>query len=359
MSRVAILIPTMNRSEFMIRQLRYYASVKSPHPIYIGDASNKTHREKVEKEISKLRRDISVHYCHWPELNDRQTIKKLGETATELFCAFNGDDDFLIPNSLTICANFLRENHEYRTTQGKAILLLLEDSGAYGKIKTLGPYWLRKEPNVVTGSERLLDFSRNYWVPQFSVHRTEEFVKDSEYYSSVQDRSFGELIHTHTFMIRGKTRFVDCLYLVRQAHDKRYSLPDAYDWITSSDWYPSYKLSINALTQALIEVDNIDEKEASKVVKQALWIYLSRGFRYAYNNHNGSGRKGILRQVKNVAKQVPCMKSAYNFLRSACYPSKHLSLPVLLNKRSPYHDDFMPVYKVITSLEEKFTSHKR
>ena len=358
MSRVAILIPTMNRSEFIIRQLRYYASVKSPHPIYIGDASDKTHREKMEEEIRKLRREISVHYYHWPELNDRQTIKKLGETATEPFCAYSGDDDFLIPNSLTICANFLRENHEYRTTQGKAILLLLENSGAYGKIKTLGPYWLRKEPNVVTGSERLLDFSRNYWVPQFSVHRTEEFVKDSEYYDSVQDRSFGELIHTHTFMIRGKTRFVDCLYLVRQAHMAQYKI-DHYDWITSSSWYPSYKLFVNALTQVLAEVDNIDEEEASKVVKQAFWIRLSKNFRYAYNNHYGCGRNGILRQIKNVAKQYPFMKSAHNFLQSAFYPSKHLSLPVLLNKRSPYHDDFMPVYKVITSLEEKFTSHKR
>jgi hypothetical protein len=157
-------------------------------------------------------------------------------------------------------------------------------------------------------------------------------------------------------MIRGKTRFVDCLYLVRQAHDKRYLLPDIYDWITSSNWYPSYKLSINVLTQALIEVDNIDEEEASKVVKQAFRIHLSRDFRSGYNNHYGCGRNSILRQIKNVAKQVPCMKSAYNFLRSAFYPSKHLSLPVLLNKRSSYHDDFMPVYKVITSLEEKFTS---
>ena len=349
MSRVAILIPTMNRSEFIIRQLRYYASVKSPHPIYIGDASDKTHREKMEEEIRKLRREISVHYYHWPELNDRQTIKKLGETATESFCAYNGDDDFLIPNSLTICANFLRENPEYRTTQGKAILFLLEDCGAYGKIKTLGPYWLRKEANVVTGRERLLDFSRNYWVPQFSVHRTEEFVKDSEHYGSVQDKSFGELVHTHTFMIRGKTRFVDCLYLVRQAHDKRYLLPDIYDWITSKNWYPSYKLFINALTQALIEVDNIDEEKAREVVKEAFLTRLENGFRAKFANN----KNGFLMRMKNVAKQVPCVRSAYNILRSMCYPSKHLSLSVLLSKRSPYHKDFMPIYQSITASLQK------
>ena len=349
MSRVAILIPTMNRSEFIIRQLRYYASVKSPHPIYIGDASDKTHREKMEEEIRKLRREISVHYYHWPELNDRQTIKKLGETATESFCAYNGDDDFLIPNSLTICANFLRENPEYRTTQGKAILFLLEDCGAYGKIKTLGPYWLRKEANVVTGRERLLDFSKNYWVPQFSVHRTEEFVKDSEYYGSIQDKTFGELIHSYTFIIRGKTRFVDCLYLIRQAHDERYLLPDIYDWITSKSWYSSYKLFSNVLTQALIEVDNIDEEKARKLVKEAFWMRLENGFRAKFANN----KNGFFMRMKNVAKQVPCVRSAYNILRFMCYPSKHLSLSVLLSKKSPYHKDFMPIYQSITASLQK------
>ena len=39
-NRVAILIPTKNRSEFLIRQLKYYASVDSVHPIYIGDSSD-------------------------------------------------------------------------------------------------------------------------------------------------------------------------------------------------------------------------------------------------------------------------------------------------------------------------------
>ena len=48
-NKVAILIPTMNRSDFLIRQLNYYANVKSQHPIYIGDASNIEHKARTEK----------------------------------------------------------------------------------------------------------------------------------------------------------------------------------------------------------------------------------------------------------------------------------------------------------------------
>ena len=38
--KVAILIPTLNRLAFIQRIVTYYDSLESPHPIYIGDASN-------------------------------------------------------------------------------------------------------------------------------------------------------------------------------------------------------------------------------------------------------------------------------------------------------------------------------
>ncbi len=38
--KVAILIPTFNRPSFIQRTVLYYDSLKSPHPLYIGDASN-------------------------------------------------------------------------------------------------------------------------------------------------------------------------------------------------------------------------------------------------------------------------------------------------------------------------------
>jgi len=52
--KVGIVIPTINRPDIVIRQLEYYAKVKSPHPVYIGDASNKENSKKLQTAIERL-----------------------------------------------------------------------------------------------------------------------------------------------------------------------------------------------------------------------------------------------------------------------------------------------------------------
>ena len=36
------------------------------------------------------------------------------------------------------------------------------------------------------------------------------------------DKNFGELISNFTFISKGKSKFLDCLYLIRQGHNERY-----------------------------------------------------------------------------------------------------------------------------------------
>ena len=204
MIKVAILIPTMNRSEFLIRQLWYYVSLESPHPVYIGDASNKEQRERLETGIKTIGQRLTIHYHHWPEKNDRQTISQLGEIASEPFCAFIGDDDFFIPDSLSKCAEYLDKNKEYRTAQGKAILFSLKESGPLGIMNDVSAYWNKIEAEEETGVDRLSRFVQNYWVPQFSVHRRNEFIEDSIQYKKIADKSFGEALHSFTFICKGK-----------------------------------------------------------------------------------------------------------------------------------------------------------
>ena len=39
-NKVAIIIPTMNRPVFLLRQLEFYELSDSLHPVYISDSSN-------------------------------------------------------------------------------------------------------------------------------------------------------------------------------------------------------------------------------------------------------------------------------------------------------------------------------
>ena len=70
MKKVAILIPTKNRIDFVIRTIKYYVSINSSHPIFIGDASSKSSEELV---INAAENKIDVYYFHWENLNDRKT----------------------------------------------------------------------------------------------------------------------------------------------------------------------------------------------------------------------------------------------------------------------------------------------
>ena len=130
MKKVAILIATLNRLDFLIRTINYYSSLNSPHPIFIGDASIKS-SEKVVLEAAKGK--VELYYFHWVNLKDRETVKKLAEKALESniseYCVDQGDDDFYYLNSLSLCAEFLSKNSSYATAQGRAIRFELKQSG--------------------------------------------------------------------------------------------------------------------------------------------------------------------------------------------------------------------------------------
>ena len=51
---ISLLIPTLNRSDFVDRILHYYAEQKYPSPIFIGDSSNDEEFEKSASIVKKL-----------------------------------------------------------------------------------------------------------------------------------------------------------------------------------------------------------------------------------------------------------------------------------------------------------------
>ena len=140
--KVAILIPTINRPEFVKRTVSYYDSLKSKHPIYIGDASG-TEISKNTRSFLEGINNVSVKYFHWEGLSVCQTLGKLAEEAAAEsdYCAFHGDDDYFIPSSLTECARFLSKNPDYRTAQGRAALVSMDSPEPVCGINGIKQYW--------------------------------------------------------------------------------------------------------------------------------------------------------------------------------------------------------------------------
>jgi len=269
-NKVAILIPTKERKEFLLRTVRYYISVKSKHPIFIGDAS----ADSLEKYILEIvKNEIEVYYFHWKGLNDRKTIQKLAIEAKRKnirYCAYHGDDDYFFPESLSKCANFLNSSPSYATAQGQAFSFQLDCSGPYGNIKDVGIYWNRKELIGRTATERLIEISNSYWVPLFSVNRIDNYIQDiGNGIDTVVDRNFGEYINSISIALRGRSKFIDCLYLARNIHDG-INHGTKFEWVVGENWHTSYVGLINSLSQTLLNYDGVEPTQSKKSVVQAI-----------------------------------------------------------------------------------------
>ena len=271
MKKVAILVPTKDRLDFVIRLINYYVSINSTHTIFIGDASIESFKEQV---LNASKGKVEVYYFHWKNLSDRKTMINLAMEANSAnisnYCAFHGDDDFFIPDSLSMCAEFLDENPEYSTAQGRAFTFELKTDSAYGELKSIGKYWDVKELNGNTSLDRLKEIASNYWVPLFSVQRIDEFIDSvNNGIETVVNRSFGEYINSLSIAMGGKSKFVDCLYLARGIHNKRLKR-STLEWVTEDDWHLSYNEVINSLSKLLSKNDSLRLAESDREATLAL-----------------------------------------------------------------------------------------
>lgn len=346
---ITLLIPTINRSDFLVRLLRYYSDLGFQGRICIGDSSNPMHVEQTKRAIKALQGKLNIVYRGYPHLNEAECSQQLLDFVSTSYAAWVADDDFLVPTALEQCALFLDGHPDYNAAHGVAALFSLQSSGAYGQVAGAGHY---RQP-VIEGesaSQRLLDHLSNYSNVQFSVHRVDSLRAMYGNVSLLADRAFGsELLPCCLSIIQGKVKELDYLYLVRQGHDQRYLLPDPFDWISSPNWLPSYQVFCDCLAEELVRQDGISLDEARAVVKQAFWAYLAKGLTKKWQDRYGQAGAGIRDRLRQTARAIPGARRVWSGLRSAVRGQGEMLLPMLLNPRSPYHDDFMPIYRAVTS----------
>jgi glycosyltransferase domain-containing protein len=359
--KVAILIPTKDRIDFVIRTIKYYVSINSPHPIFIGDASVKSSEELV---LNAAQDKIDVYYFHWENLNDRKTISKVAQEASKTnitdYCAYQGDDDFFVTESLSKCAEFLDDNPTYAASQGRAFSFELNGDGPYGKLKDVGIYWNLKELKGDDALDRLKEISTNYWVPTFSVHRIKEFIEDmSNGIDSVIDRNFGEYVNSLSIAMRGKSKFIDCLYLARGIHSgidhptsiqQSHKFSSIFEWFTGENWYLSYTESIISLSEVLSKNDNLSLAESNSEVKLAVEKIIMLD-----SYHHTSTRKFIRNKYSEYIGKRGFIYILSKFYRRIKYisifilPCKDFSKRCILSPKSKYYKD---VQLILASCEE-------
>ncbi len=345
--KVTLLIPTMNRSDFLIRLLRYYRSVCFQGYICIGDSSNAEHLEPTKRAIESLQGRLNIIYREYPGSNNAECLQQLIDLAPTPYIAYLADDDFLVPAALEKCALFLDSHPDYSAAHGLGVVFILKSSGAYGKFASVTRY-RQAIIEAESGSERLIAHLSDYKVPLFSVHHIEswrEMYKDS---ILLTDTRFGtELLPCCIDVVLGKVKELDSLYLARQGHDRRYMLPGKAEWMARPDYLPSYEIFRDSLTRVLAQQDGISIDEAFEVVEEAFSRYLSRSFVETWYS-----RSWVLRLLR-IGRMVPGARQVWRasrFLLRSMHLIGRNEIPVmdLLSSSSPYQADFLPVYRSVT-----------
>ena len=271
------------------------------------------------------------------------------------YVAILPDDDFLVPSGLDKCIEFLENNSDYVAAHGLGAIVALKPGERCGKDLAIGNYRQTVTENE-DARERLLRLLGDYSVPVFSVHRTTAFR--TMWSDKIEDYAFGELLPCCLSVILGKIKQLRCLYLVRQVHDKRYTSPDSYDWLTSSTWQSSYKVFQDCLTRELSKQASIPLGEAREVVKRGFWAYLARGlplrYGHKYEPNIGSEIRKHLRNTPIISNFLRPLLQSVRYAKARWLSTDNFSsLPALLHPSAPYYSDFMPIYRAITSVPEK------
>ncbi len=139
------------------------------------------------------------------------------------------------------------------------------------------------------------------------------------------------------------------LYLFRQAGPHRHGLTkgDLLDWISQPNWQSSFRIFQDTVTEALVRHTKMSQDAACELLRASFSDYLATAI--GYRPHpTALGKK--INALRRTLEQSPTARSVYDQIRRIKPGSRSdLRLERLLSPASPYHDDFMPVYRAITS----------
>ena len=256
---LTIIIPTFNRSNFLIKTLRYYSNLNFKSKFLILDSSKGKERQQNFDIISRFK-NLNLKYVN-VDGKPLEVIKKSKKYIKTKYCLFSGDDDYLIKSCLLKIINFLnkKKNQKYAGANGMGILF----SNYYNYVNTKkyeSLFFTKSNKSI----KRLEDIINDYRVSHFSVCRSKYFISALEIIDKkkLPHRAFyDEIAFSITLAIYGKFHQFEDLFLLRETSHQRNNL---WSEINDNDQKISLDYLINYLKQKQLVIDNkivnIDQK---------------------------------------------------------------------------------------------------
>lgn len=284
---ITILIPTMNRPDYLQRALAYYREAGFDGCILIGDSS--------EGEAADRVRALAEHFCrggyrirllHFPRSVPLGGVWRVMVAAVDTkYVTFAGDDDLQIPGSLRAGLAFLESEPSYAGAKCVMVEVWTGQASPHGEI--VGAY-LTPFPDYDTDSalQRFVTYSQMALSVQYGIYRTEvcrvayELVPEPylPYFSE-------EFIPCSVSVVLGKVKSLPNFGTVQQVDGSGgvWRRQTIFDLIRTPEWPVVSRLFQARLAELLTRIDRIVPADAERLTERVLWWHVNMLMNHQYN----------------------------------------------------------------------------
>jgi glycosyltransferase domain-containing protein len=211
---ITLLIPTHNRPSYLFRCLSFLRSAGFIHDIIIADSSDDPIFELNRKTIDALGTAFKATQLDCRRIESIRKYNYALEVIDSPLVTICGDDDFIVPSTVSECATFLKNNEDYSHSHGR-ILTFWERSSASAPIRLLKSY--PQHANEAEILPRMKAHFSRYANNFYSVRRTEQFRRNFRRVSELNiGRGLQERMLAALDIVDGKRKMVDSLLILRQ-----------------------------------------------------------------------------------------------------------------------------------------------
>lgn len=256
---ITICIPSYRRIDKLKKLLNYYSDLNVQFQILVGLSDEADVFNELVEYINNLVISDLVHVVHTPEKDVIETLNHLLSIVDSDYAILNCDDDFLIPETLLKMNHFLDNNPEYEAVNGRVLL--------FNTLNLLFYKYKMRSIEKESASERLEEFSKDYFGILFSLFRIDSFrqIMRVPEMDSIPIRE--EVYSSFYASLVGKIGHIRKVFLVRSyGHDRRIMGTEIDD--------QSIHILKDFIGNKIVEMDKINQIESYKIVDQALKNYL-------------------------------------------------------------------------------------
>lgn len=345
---ITLLIPTLNRSDFVIRYLRYLTETQFDGRLVIGDSSAAGHLARVRRALEAAPPPFEVVHQPAPGLRHFECLRTLLPLVTTPYVMYICDDDLVVPRTLAVCIEFLERHPDYSAASGAALRFQLRGDGAHGPLAWTAGYALR-DLEAPRACDRVAALFREYVVVAYSVSRTPQFLARWAVEPPLADPHFAiELFPCGLLVAQGKFKQLDQLFVARQIHAARHALPDLFEWVAGPQWHADYAVFRDRIAEELVRQDGLTMAAARAVVKQAVWQYLAAGLSWRLAASRAPARRPPPGWWHHPALRG--LRALWHAAQARLPGPRHQMTPWALRRPgSRYAEAFRPIARAIAS----------